>query len=145
VLLFPAEDARDVSTMSHEELNKIKRVVLIDSTWNQTKHFLRQPNVTSLKKVVIQTEKTAFWRYQRISETNLSTIEALYFFFRDYHTNLECGGDYAKYDGKYDNILYYYVYNYWLIQKVYTEGTKKDVCFTKIKGYIHGSTAVNGK
>ena len=107
VLLFPSDDASDVATMSHEELNKIKRVVLIDSTWHQTKHFLREKNVMSLKKVKIQTEKTAFWRYQRISETNLSTIEALYFFFRDYETNLNCGGDYSKYSGKYDDILYY--------------------------------------
>lgn len=41
VLLFPAEDAKDVNSISHEELAKIKRVVLIDSTWNQTKHFLK--------------------------------------------------------------------------------------------------------
>ena len=34
VLLFPAEDAIDVNSMSHEDLEKIKRVVLIDSTWN---------------------------------------------------------------------------------------------------------------
>lgn len=92
----------------------------------------------SLKKVKIQTEKTAFWRYQRIAETNLSTIEALYFFFRDYETNLNFEGDYTKYDGKWDNILYYYVYNYWLIQRVYTEGDKKNSSFTKIKNYIHG-------
>ncbi len=138
VLLFPSDDAKDVATMSHEELKLIKRVVLIDCTWNQTKHFLRQPNVMNLKKVKIQTEKTAFWRYQRISETNLSTIEALYFFFRDYETNLNCEGDYSKYDGKYDNILYYYAYNYYLIQKVYTDGDKKNVNFGKIKGYIQG-------
>jgi len=41
VLLFPADDAKDISKMSYEELNAIKRVVLIDCTWNQTKHFLR--------------------------------------------------------------------------------------------------------
>ena len=63
VLLFPSDDARDVGTMGHDELKLIKRVVLIDCTWNQTKHFLRQANVMSLKKVKIQTEKTAFWRY----------------------------------------------------------------------------------
>ena len=104
--------------------------------------FLREKNVMSLKKVKIQTEKTAFWRYQRISETNLSTIEALYFFFRDYETNLNCGGDYSKYSGKYDDILYYYAYNYWLIQKAYTEGNKKDLCFARIKGYIQGGLKV---
>lgn len=138
VLLFPSEDAVDVSTMSKEELLAIKRVVLIDSTWHQTKHFLREENVMKLKKVKILTEKTAFWRYQRIAETNLSTIEALYFFFRDFEVGLNCHGDYNLYDGRYDNILYYYVYNYWLIQKAYTEGDKKHEAFARIEGYIKG-------
>lgn len=63
VLLFPTDDAKEVTSMSQEELSAIKRVVIIDCTWNQTKHFLRQPNLMKLKKVKIQTEKTAFWRY----------------------------------------------------------------------------------
>lgn len=138
VLLFPAEDAKDVQSMSHEELLAINHLVIIDSTWHQTKHFLREPNVVSLKKVKIQTEKTAFWRYQRIAETNLSTIEAMYFFFRDFETNLNCGGDLSKYSGKWDDLLYYYAYNYWLIQKAYTEGNRRYEDFTRIKGYITG-------
>lgn len=53
VLLFPSSDAVDVHTMSENELKAIKRVVLIDCTWNQTNHFLRQENVKKLKKVKI--------------------------------------------------------------------------------------------
>lgn len=34
VLLFPSKDAVEVSKMSEEELKAIKRVVLIDCTWN---------------------------------------------------------------------------------------------------------------
>ena len=68
----------------------------------------------------------------------MSTIEAMYFFFRDYDVALSCKGDYAIYDGKYDNLLYYYVYNYWLIQKIYTEGNKKDKDFGRIAQYIKG-------
>ena len=97
---------------------------------------MREPNLMKLKKVKIQTEKTAFWRYQRIADTNLATIEALYFFFRDYDVNFTCGGEYSKYDGKYDNILYYYAYNYYLIQKAYSEGDKKELKFRTIEGYI---------
>ena len=115
VLLFPTDDAKSLTDMKPEELQAIKKVIIIDCTWNQTKHFLKQSNVMKLKKVKIQTEKTAFWRYQNIAETNLSTIEAMYFFFRDYDVALSCQGNYGKYDGKYDNILYYYVFNYWLI------------------------------
>jgi DTW domain-containing protein YfiP len=34
VLLFPSEDAKDIVAMSEDELKLIKRVVLIDCTWN---------------------------------------------------------------------------------------------------------------
>lgn len=60
----------------------------------------------------------------------------MYFFFRDYDVGMNCGGDYKKYDGKYDNILYYYAFNYKLIQEEYTVGKKKDSYFRKIDGYI---------
>ena len=33
VLMFPADDATEVTKMSDEELKKIKKVVLIDSIW----------------------------------------------------------------------------------------------------------------
>lgn len=52
--------------------------------------------------------------------------------------NQNCKGDYKKYDGKYDNLLYYYVFNYQLIQREYKEGSKKDREFWKMKGYIKG-------
>lgn len=94
----------------------------------------------------IQTEKTVFWRYQRISETNLATIEALYYFFRDYDVNMNCGGDYSKYDGKYDNLLYYYVFNYKLIQYEYTEGSSKEKKqFFKIPNYFKGKEIEDDK
>eukprot|EP00347_Sterkiella_histriomuscorum_P007246 403349699 len=136
VLLFPTEDAIEVTSMNAEELAKIKKVVIIDCTWHQTAHFLKQQNLKKLKTVKILTEKTVFWRYQRISESNLATIEALYYFFRDFDVNKNCQGDYSKYDGKYDNLLYYYVFNYKLIQFEYKEGQKKDRNFWKIKNYI---------
>jgi DTW domain-containing protein YfiP len=46
-----------------DELKSIKRVVLIDSTWSQTRLYMNDPNVAKLKMVKIQTEKTVFWRY----------------------------------------------------------------------------------
>mmetsp|Transcript_17362 Transcript_17362/g.16572 ORF Transcript_17362/g.16572 Transcript_17362/m.16572 type:complete len:124 (+) Transcript_17362:442-813(+) len=122
--------------MEEEELRMIKEVVLIDCTWLQTAHFLKQPNIQQLKKVKIQTEKTVFWRYQSVSETNLATIEAMYFFFRDYDVALNWGKDYERYAGKYDNLLYYYAFNYRLIQREYSEGDKKDLKFWRIDGYI---------
>ena len=69
----------------------------------------------------------------------MSTIEALYFFFRDYETTLNCEKSYAKYikdGGKWDNLLYYYAYNFQLIQKCYQKGKLKDQPFRRIPGYV---------
>lgn len=49
---------------------------------------------------------------------------------------MNCNGDYSKYDGKYDNLLYYYAFNYKLIQHAYQEGEKKGLEFFHIPGYI---------
>jgi len=46
-----------------------------------------------------------------------------------------------NYDGKYDNLLYFYAYTYALIQNEYKKGLKKERDFHYIKGYIKGSEA----
>lgn len=116
VLMFPSEEAQDISAMSKEELQKIKRVILIDSTWSQTRYYVRQPVLRKIKHIKIQTEKTMFWRYQKgEADTSLATIEALYFFFRDFETTLNHRGsydDYIKAGGIWDNLLYYFVFNF---------------------------------
>lgn len=133
ILLFPKEESVPITSMSKEDLGKINRVVLIDSTWLQVNKFLQNENVSKLKTVVINTEKTIFWRYQRgVTDKNLSTIEAMYFFMRDYEKVMTE----QDYDGKYDNLLYFYAYNYALIQNEYKKGQKKEKNFRKIKGYI---------
>ena len=88
--------------------------------------------------VKIQTEKTVFWRYQKGDiDNSLSSAEALYFFFRDYEVALNCAGkDYAKYSGKYDNLLWFFVYNFKLIQEAYTTGNMSNKTFGRIEGFI---------
>ena len=41
VLMFPADNAQELTSMTSAELKKIKKVVLIDSTWSQTRYYLR--------------------------------------------------------------------------------------------------------
>ena len=42
ILLFPADDSVPLNDMSKQDLEGIKTVVLIDSTWNQTKRFMAE-------------------------------------------------------------------------------------------------------
>jgi hypothetical protein len=69
----------------------------------------------------------------------LSTIEALYFFFRDYESTLNHNrsyDDYYKAGGKWDNLLYYYAWNFNLIQDSYNKGKLKDQPFRRMPGYV---------
>jgi hypothetical protein len=63
-------------------------------------------------------------RYQKgKTEDHLATIEAVYFFCRQFHEALHgCGASgWAPYGGEYDNLLYYYSHQYMQIQRLYAE------------------------
>ena len=53
VLLFPGEYAKEVTDMDEKELKAIKKVVIIDSTWNQTRRYMFSDNIKNLKMVKI--------------------------------------------------------------------------------------------
>ncbi|KAK1143830.1 DTW domain-containing protein 1-like [Acipenser oxyrinchus oxyrinchus] len=92
----------------------LKRVVFIDSTWNQTNKIVTDERLQALLQVELKTRKTCFWRHQKGSpETYLSTIEAIYYFLIDFHQ--QCLSE--EYHGEYDNLLFFYSYMYKLINK----------------------------
>ncbi len=55
---------------------------------------------------------------------------------RDFEVGLNCNGNYARYNKRYDDFLWFYAYNYQLIQKEYTDGKYKGKDFAHIPGYI---------
>lgn len=94
------------------------------SQWSQAHGILSDERLVSLPHVHIEAEKTLFWRYQKgKTEDHLATIEAVYFFCRQFHQALHGAGvpGWAKYSGQYDDLLYYYSYQYELVQRVYRE------------------------
>eukprot|EP00128_Syssomonas_multiformis_P013923 Colp12_sorted_trinity150504_noHs@12529 len=129
VLLFPSKDAVDLSEI---DPRTVERVVFIDSTWQQAGGVLRAPQLQHLKRVRIRVERTRFWRVQNLDPFNLATVEAIYYLYRHYAEDFECGGNY---DGRYDDLLYYFIYLYNKIQKTYITEKKHNTKFDKI-GYI---------
>ncbi|XP_023669809.2 tRNA-uridine aminocarboxypropyltransferase 1 [Paramormyrops kingsleyae] len=90
----------------------LQKVVFIDSTWNQTNKIISDERLQALLRVELKTRKTHFWRHQKGSpDTYLATIEAIYYFLKDYHV-LCLSQDYQ---GDYDNLLYFFVYLHKLI------------------------------
>ncbi|XP_006628759.3 tRNA-uridine aminocarboxypropyltransferase 1 isoform X2 [Lepisosteus oculatus] len=97
-----------------EETSTLKRVVFIDSTWNQTNKIITDERLQALLQVELKTRKTCFWRHQKgTPDTYLSTIEAIYYFMKDYH--VQCLSQ--QYQGQYDNLLFFFSFLYKLISK----------------------------
>ncbi|KAF7723668.1 DTW domain-containing protein 1 [Apophysomyces ossiformis] len=119
LLLFPGPDAKTLEEIPRETFN---RVVVIDGTWKQAKKILREtPTLQRMRKVTIEPRQTYFWRFQQLSENYLATIEAIYYFYREYAIAYET----MEYDHRYDDLMFYYCFFYKLIQNNYREQKKK--------------------
>lgn len=71
-----------------------------------------------LLQVELKMRKTCFWRHQKGKpDSYLATIEAIYYFLRDYHKY--CLGQ--EYDGEYDNLLFFYSFLHSIVNKAKTE------------------------
>lgn len=119
LLLFPSPEARSVSEVNWAH---ISRLVVIDGTWQQAKSM-----VASLReKLPMQcvrlqdTHETLFWRYQSIGPHCLSTIEAIYYFYRELEEALG-----APQDPQLDNLLWFFSHQYELIQEDYRRNPER--------------------
>ncbi|KAF0043038.1 hypothetical protein F2P81_004375 [Scophthalmus maximus] len=96
------------------DFDKDKRVVFIDSTWNQTNKISTDERLQDLLQVELRTRKTCFWRHQKGKpDSYLSTIEAIYYFLKDFHEHCLA----QEYNGEYDNILFFYSYLHSVVNK----------------------------
>ncbi|XP_056268626.1 tRNA-uridine aminocarboxypropyltransferase 1, partial [Pseudoliparis swirei] len=95
----------------------LQRVVFIDSTWNQTNKISSDERLQGLLRVELKTRKTCFWRSQKGKpDTYLATIEAIYYFLKDFRE--QCLAQ--EYDGEYDNLLFFYSYLHSVVNKAKT-------------------------
>eukprot|EP00033_Pygsuia_biforma_P004892 GCRY01005364.1.p1 GENE.GCRY01005364.1~~GCRY01005364.1.p1 ORF type:complete len:262 (+),score=23.22 GCRY01005364.1:66-851(+) len=122
LVLYPCAEA---SSIEDVDLTHYKHVVFVDSTWNKTYNILHSPQIERLKRVKIHSYETLFWRYQSYGREYLATIEAIYYFVREWQTRLT-----DEYNGEYDDLLFFFCYLYRLIQHRYS---KQD--FPRIEGW----------
>lgn len=96
------------------------RAVFIDCTWNQTSRIFLDERVKGLQCVELTSRKTLFWRYQKGKpNTYLATIEAIYYFVLDVHTNLLK----QDYNGQYDDLLFFFKFFFQKIHSIHDPAT----------------------
>ncbi|XP_047436057.1 tRNA-uridine aminocarboxypropyltransferase 1 [Mugil cephalus] len=111
----------DEAKGSESKVHPLQRVVFIDSTWNQTNKISTDERLQDLLQVELKMRKTCFWRRQKGKpDTYLATIEAIYYFLKDFHEHCLTPG----YDGEYDNLLFFYSYLHTVINKAKTSAGK---------------------
>lgn len=97
-----------------------ERAVFIDCAWNQSKTIVHDDRLKDLPRVEMKNYTTQFWRCQEGLPTScLSTIEAIYYFVREFHEEV-LGETYLN---DYDNLLFFFVYFYKKIREKY-QGSK---------------------
>ena len=135
-LLYPSPQAACIDEMSAEELSGIQCALFVDSTWQQSKAISRDPRLAKAKHIKIKSQISLFWRFQDKDPSYLATIEAIYYFLREFitaqnkrkHEAAAAGGDGESkkqqlvsplYRGEVDDLLFYYVNQYITIQSSY--------------------------
>lgn len=74
-----------------------------------------------LLQVELKMRKTCFWRHQKGKpDTYLATIEAIYYFLKDFHEHCLV----QEYSGEYDNLLFFYSYLHSVVTKAKTSAGK---------------------
>lgn len=76
---------------------------------------------SDLLQVELKMRKTCFWRHQKGKpDTYLATIEAIYYFLKDFHEHCLA----QEYNGEYDNLLFFYSYLHSVVNKAKTSAGK---------------------
>jgi len=126
ILVFPGKESKSLEQIceisktqsnSDSELSfPYRRIVFIDSTWNQCHKICEDRRLKSLPRVMIESRQTMFWRYQvGKPKEYLATIEALYYFCVDYHKVVLA----KEYMGEYDDMLFFFKFMYQKIHQLY--------------------------
>lgn len=78
-------------------------------------------SLSDLLQVELKMRKTCFWRHQKGKpDTYLATIEAIYYFLKDFHEHCLA----QEYNAEYDNLLFFYSYLHSVVKKAKTSAGK---------------------
>jgi hypothetical protein len=134
-ILFPGDDAKCIGELPESVwpnflgegsefqndhcLESVTTIVVIDSTWSTALQAIEKtPELKSVPYMIklSSSNETIFWRHQRMGRECLATCEAVYVFFRELWDTVNCG---SSYDGRFDDILFYYVYIHTVVNDHY--------------------------
>lgn len=83
LLLFPSPTSKLITQLP--DLSKFDTLLVVDTTWQKVGGVMQLPQLAApFQHVAISSYSTLFWRYQPVGPQCVSTIEAVYFFMREW-------------------------------------------------------------
>nr|CCC93214.1 conserved hypothetical protein [Trypanosoma congolense IL3000] len=137
LLLYPSPNSTELGSL--ECLESYKTVIFIDGTWQQSKAVARDERFSKMQHVRIKTQVSLFWRFQNNDPTYLATVEAIYYFLREFicHRNMQRGGSQPPfYNGEVDDLLFFYINQYIAVQQRYCENSGMEYTTRHFDRYI---------
>ena len=125
LLVYPSVGARPMKDIAN--IGAMRHIVFIEGTWRQSRAIARDESIAALPNVVtLQEYATIFWRFQSEGAAFLSTIEAIYYAYREYFDAVRSqgGAEGEAYGGEYDELLLLYIRQYLSIQQYYRENAE---------------------
>lgn len=84
-VLYPSAEAKEIESMTPEELKQYKKLILIESTWDgSVQIFKKHPKLMTLPHIKFSQSKTMYWRNNGRGAHCLSTIETIYYLAKVY-------------------------------------------------------------
>jgi DTW domain-containing protein YfiP len=109
VVLFPGPQSVRVGELAG--LEKVTRVLVLDATWTSVSTILSSEALKGLRQVKLEPQQAHFWRLAR-HPTHVSTIEAIWHFFRDYQDARAQDRGTGK---NLDDLLFFFAFFYRLV------------------------------
>jgi len=108
VVLFPGPGSVRLADLAG--LERVTRVVVLDATWTSVSNILASNVLRGLRTVRLEPQEAHFWRLSR-NPSHVSTIEAIWHFFRDYEAAVG-----RRADGAHpDDLLFFFAFFYLLV------------------------------
>lgn len=113
LLLYPCDDAQPINVVDPASYDAL---VVIEATWQQSRAMVNTLRRThaAIRPVTLSARiETKFWRHQDVGPHCLATIEAIYYALRD------IGEKKDMRTSRLDDLLWFYSYQFHLIQQFY--------------------------
>ena len=82
LLLYPSHTALPARRLP--DLSAFDTVLVVDTTWQKSSGVMGRLAAQPFTHVLIEEYETLFWRYQSVGPACLATLEAIYFFMREF-------------------------------------------------------------